>query len=66
MPVRGLLMGYVVAGYVIVLSVVFCYGTQLMWRRHRLERAVSNVVASDHEATGHRDEERATRGGGAR
>ncbi len=59
-------MGYVIAGYVIVLSVVFCYGTQLMWRRHRLERAVSKVVASDNEAAGHRDGEHATRGGGAR
>ncbi|HEY7917724.1 MAG TPA: hypothetical protein VIC86_12175 [Acidimicrobiales bacterium] len=33
-------MGYVVAGYVIVLSLLFLYGVQLVWRRRRLTRAV--------------------------
>jgi hypothetical protein len=37
-------MGYVVAGYVIVLSTLFLYGLQLVWRRRRLNRAVARVV----------------------
>lgn len=40
-------MGYVVAGYVIVLSILFLYGLQLVWRRRRLTRAVNRVVAAD-------------------
>ena len=39
-------MGYVVAGYVIVLSLLFLYGLQLTWRRRRLTRAVHRVVAA--------------------
>jgi hypothetical protein len=37
-------MGYVVAGYVIVLTTLFLYGLQLVWRRRRLNRAVARVV----------------------
>jgi hypothetical protein len=37
-------MGYVVAGYVIVLSTLFLYGLSLMWRRRRLNQAVARVV----------------------
>jgi len=33
-------MGYVVAGYVIVLSLLFLYAGQLVWRKRRLTRAV--------------------------
>jgi len=40
-------MRYVVAGYVIVLSILFLYGLQLVWRRRRLTRAVQRVVAGD-------------------
>jgi hypothetical protein len=36
-------MGYVVAGYVIVLSLLFLYGVQLVWRRSRLTRAVERL-----------------------
>jgi hypothetical protein len=42
-------MGYVVAGYAIVLSTLFLYGLQLVWRRRRLDRAVARVV----QAGGH-------------
>lgn len=38
-------MDYVVAGYVIVLSTLFCYGVQLAWRRRRLTRTVDRVLA---------------------
>jgi hypothetical protein len=38
-------MGYVVAGYVIVLGILFLYGAQLAWRRHRLTRAVARVTS---------------------
>jgi hypothetical protein len=37
-------MGYVVAGYVVVLTTLFLYGLQLVWRRRRLDRAVARVV----------------------
>ncbi len=40
-------MGYVQAGYTIVLSILFLYGVQLMWRRRRLTRAVGRVLGSD-------------------
>jgi hypothetical protein len=36
-------MSYVVAGYVVVLSVLFLYGAQLVWRRSRLIRAAERV-----------------------
>jgi hypothetical protein len=39
-------MGYVVAGYTIVLGILFLYGAQLAWRRRRLTRAVARVVAA--------------------
>lgn len=39
-------MRYVVAGYTIVLSILFLYGLQLLWRRRRLTRAVARVSAS--------------------
>jgi hypothetical protein len=38
-------MSYVVAGYVVVLSVLFLYGAQLVWRRDRLIRAAERVEA---------------------
>jgi hypothetical protein len=38
-------MDYVVAGYVIVLTTLFCYGVQLVWRRRRLTRTVARVLA---------------------
>jgi hypothetical protein len=37
-------MGYVVAGYSIVLGILFLYGMSLVWRRRRLDRAVERVV----------------------
>jgi hypothetical protein len=40
-------MGYVQAGYTIVLSILFLYGGALVWRRRRLTRAVDRVVAAD-------------------
>jgi len=40
-------MGYVQAGYTIVLSLLFLYGVALVWRRRRLTRAVERVVAAD-------------------
>ena len=40
-------MRYVVAGYVIVLSILFLYSLQLVWRRRRLIRATERVVAAD-------------------
>jgi hypothetical protein len=39
-------MSYVVAGYVVVLSVLFLYGAQLVWRRSRLIRAAERVEAA--------------------
>ncbi len=39
-------MRYVVAGYVVVLGLLFLYAVQLAWRRRRLTRAVSRVVAA--------------------
>ena len=39
-------MGYVQAGYAIVLSLLFLYGVALVWRRRRLTRAVERVVAA--------------------
>ncbi len=45
-------MGYVQAGYSIVLGILFLYGLQLVWRRRRLNRAVARVVAADAGASG--------------
>jgi nitrate reductase gamma subunit len=36
-------MNYVIAGYSIVLGILFLYGVQLLWRRRRLTRAVRRV-----------------------
>jgi hypothetical protein len=44
-------MRYVIAGYVIVLSLLFLYGVQLMWRRRKLTRAVARIAGSG-EPTG--------------
>ncbi len=45
-------MGYVQAGYSIVLGLLFLYGMQLLWRRRRLNRAVARVAAADLGASG--------------
>ncbi|MGO8873893.1 MAG: hypothetical protein ACLQPH_21315 [Acidimicrobiales bacterium] len=45
-------MRYVIAGYVIVLTILFLYGVQLAWRRRRLDRAVARVVAAGTEGAG--------------
>ena len=37
-------MRYVVGGYVFILVVLFLYAVQLVWRRRRLARAVSQVT----------------------
>ncbi len=39
-------MGYVVAGYVFVLTVLALYAVQLVWRRRRLQRAVDRVAGT--------------------
>jgi len=38
-------MNYVIAGYSIVLSILFLYGVQLLWRRRRLTRTAARVEA---------------------
>jgi hypothetical protein len=38
-------MNYVIAGYSIVLTILFLYGVQLLWRRRRLTRASARVAA---------------------
>jgi hypothetical protein len=47
-------MRYVVAGYVVILTVLFLYAVQLVWRRRRLTRAVARTVfgASAYPASG--------------
>ena len=45
-------MGYVQAGYSIVLGILFLYGLQLVWRRRRLTRAVARVVEAAAGAVG--------------
>jgi hypothetical protein len=47
-------MRYVVAGYVIVLTLLFLYGAQLVWRQRRLTRAAERVemVASIGDGAG--------------
>ncbi len=45
-------MSYVVAGYVIVLTILFLYGVQLVWRRRRLTRAARRVEAYGVEVYG--------------
>jgi len=39
-------MRYVIAGYVVVLTLLFLYGVQLVWRRRRLNRLVTQVEDS--------------------
>ncbi len=39
-------MRYIVAGYVVILGLLFLYTVQLVWRRRRLTRAVARVVAA--------------------
>jgi branched-subunit amino acid ABC-type transport system permease component len=39
-------VNYVIAGYSIVLSLLFLYAVQLGFRRHRLGRAVRRVQAA--------------------
>jgi hypothetical protein len=46
-------MNYVVAGYSIVLGILFLYAVQLIWRRRRLNRVVALTeadVAADRRA----------------
>ncbi len=38
-------MRYVVAGYVVVLGILFLYAVQLVWRRRRLTRIAIRVEA---------------------
>jgi hypothetical protein len=38
-------MRYVIAGYSIVLAILFFYGVQLAWRRRRLVKAAQRVQA---------------------
>jgi hypothetical protein len=40
-------MSYVIAGYSIVLGILFLYGLQLAWRRKRLTRAAERVESSN-------------------
>jgi hypothetical protein len=40
-------MTYVIAGYTIVLSILFLYCVQLTWRRRRLTRAAERVAAAN-------------------
>ena len=48
-PSPGGPMNYVIAGYSIVLTILFLYGVQLVWRRRRLTRAAARVAAADAE-----------------
>ena len=36
-------MRYIVAGYVVILGLLFLYAVQLVWRRRRLTRTVARV-----------------------
>jgi len=40
-------MSYVIAGYSIVLSILFLYALQLGWRRRRLTRTAARVASSN-------------------
>ena len=44
-------MSYVVAGYSIVLTILFLYAIQLLWRRRRLTRAAARVVSAETRIT---------------
>jgi hypothetical protein len=39
-------VSYVIAGYTIVLSILFLYSVQLVWRRRRLTRDAARVWSS--------------------
>ena len=39
-------MRYIVAGYVVILSLLFLYSVLLVWRRTRLKRAVAQVATA--------------------
>lgn len=39
-------MRYIVAGYVVILGLLFLYAVQIVWRRRRLARTVARVVAA--------------------
>jgi hypothetical protein len=39
-------MRYVIAGYVIIFSILFLYTVQLAWRRRRLALTVARVAAA--------------------
>jgi len=39
-------MRYVVAGYVVILTLLVLYSVQLVWRRRRLTRAVARAVSA--------------------
>jgi uncharacterized protein (TIGR03382 family) len=41
-------MGYVQAGYSIVLSILFLYALSLLFRRRRLNRAVARLIDAPH------------------
>jgi hypothetical protein len=43
-------VSYVIAGYTIVLSILFLYGVQLVWRRRRVTRDAARVWSSIGEA----------------
>lgn len=38
-------MRYVIAGYIVILGVLFLYAVQLVWRRRRLAGVVAAVAA---------------------
>jgi hypothetical protein len=44
-------MRYVIAGYVVILTLLFFYSVQLVWRRRRLDRAVARAVSVAGSAT---------------
>lgn len=48
-------MNYVIAGYSIVLGLLFLYAVQLVWRRRRLHRLVA--LARSDAAAEQRDED---------
>jgi len=39
-------MRYVIAGYVVILTLLFLYAVQLAWRRRRLTRAVARATSA--------------------
>ena len=55
-------MRYVIAGYVIVLALLFFYGAHLVWRRRRLDRAVARVATFDDRRVPPADDAGAERG----